>query len=290
MLDGYIAIERFFTKPINTIFMISLNSQYVRGVFCLLLFVCSFSMINAQDAEKTAAGLYNEGLALLKAKNYADGLGILEQALAKATTDGNEQVIGLSKKNGAMAAYNLGKSKLTAKANDEAAALFAKGMELNPEYSSNYIGAARAMDAKGDKTGALKAFLGAADKATASGNEKKVDEAYKRGKSVLTSMYNAKSYDQVVSLGKEFLAKSPNADVNYYVGKSLMATDGHADAVSFFDAALAANPSKKDRVIYAKAQSLEKLGKNADAVAAYKLITDEKYKANAAHKVSTLQK
>lgn len=269
--------------------MLKINTQHLRGVVCFVMLLLTLPLVQAQDAEKTAAGLYNEGLALLKAKNYADGLNILEQALTKAEADGNEKVIGLAKKNGAMAAYNLGNSKRKAKAYDEAAALYAKGQTMNPSYASNYIGAARVLDAKGDKEGALKAFLDAADKATAASSTKKADEAYKRGKSVLTSLYNAKEYAKVVSLGKNYLAKSQNADVNYYVGKSLMKTDGHADAVTHFDAALAANPSKKDRVIYAKAQSLEKLGKNADAVAAYKLITDEKYKANAAHKVSTLK-
>lgn len=270
--------------------MLKINTQYVRGVVCFVLLLLTLPLLQAQEAEKTAAGLYNEGLALLKAKNYADGLNILEQALTKAEADGNEKVIDLAKKNGAMAAYNLGNSKRKAKAYDEAAALYAKGQIMNPSYPSNYIGAARVMDAKGDKEGALKAYLDAADKASAANKTKKVDEAYKRGKSVLTSLYNEKAYAKVVSLGKEFLTKSQNADVNYYVGKSLMQTDGHADAVTHFDAALSANPAKKDRVIYAKAQSLEKLGKNADAVAAYKMITDEKYKANAAHKVTTLQK
>lgn len=270
--------------------MLRLNSRMLRSVVCLALSLFMFSFVNAQDAaEKTAAGLYNEGLALLKQKNYADGLVALEAALVKAEADGNEKVIELSKKNGAMAAYNLGNAKRAAKSLDEAAASYQKGITLNPSYPSNYIGSARVLVAKGDKAGAMDGFLAAADKANAVNDTKKSSEAIKRAKSILTELYNAKTYDQVITLGKVFLAKSPNPDVNYYVGKSMMATEAHADAVSFFDAAIAANPEKKDRVIYAKAQSLEKIGKNADAVAAYKMITDEKYKANATHKIAKLQ-
>ncbi len=269
--------------------MSRLNIGKLKLVFCFCLSLILFSNVQGQDAEKTAAGLYNEGLALLKAKNYGEGLVALEAALVKAEADGDEKVIGLAKKNGAMAAYNEGNAKRSAKAYDEAAALYQKGIALNPTYPSNYIGAARVLDAKGDKEGAMNAFLDAADKAKADDNAKKADEALKRGKSVLTDLYNSKSYDKVIALGKTYLAKAQNPDVNYYVGKSLMATDAHSDAVSYFDASLAANPSKKDRVIYAKAQSLEKIGKKADAVAAYKMITDEKYKANAAHKISSLQ-
>ena len=64
------------------------------------MIVIAFGMVFAMNAqEKTAAGLYNEGLALLKEKNYADGLVILEEALVKAEADENEKVIKLSKKN-----------------------------------------------------------------------------------------------------------------------------------------------------------------------------------------------
>ena len=85
-----------------------------------------------------------------------------------------------------------------------------------------------------------------------------------------------------------FLAKGANADVSYYVGKSMVANGNDAGAIAHFDSALGAIKDK-DKVNYAKAQSLEKLGKNAEAVAAYKLVTGEKYKAQVNHKVSTLK-
>lgn len=254
----------------------------------LILFIGSNGL--AQDAtEKTAAGLYNEGLALLKSKNYAEGLPILEQALAKAEADGNEQVAGLAKKNGAMAAYNLGNTKRTAKSYDEANALYTKGTTMNPGYSSNYIGLARVLAAQGKNTEAMDKYIEAADIAQAEDKPKKKSEAYKRAKSLISSSYNDKAYADVVSLSKTYLAKDNNADVMYYMAKSLMTQDKHSDAVTHLDKALTLSPEKKDRIIYAKAQSLEKLGKNADAVASYKLITDAKYKESADYKVKTLK-
>ena len=213
----------------------------------------------------------------------------MEAALALAQEDGNDKVIGLAKKNGALAAYNLGNSQRTAKAYDEALALYNKGIQMNPAYSSNYIGKARVEAENGSKTDAIASYMKAAEVATASGKDSKVEEAHKRAKSLITGAYNDKNNEEVVALGKAFLAGNNNSDVNYYVGKSLMNQENHADAVSYFDKALVGTPSKKDRIIYAKAQSLEKQGKNAEAVAAYKLITDEKYKANAVHKISTLK-
>lgn len=250
----------------------------------------SLSTINAQDAtEKTAASLYNSALELVKAKNYSEGLPLMEQALAKAQAEGNEQVLNLSKKNGAMAAYNLGNTKRKAKAYDEASDLYEKGMELNPAYSSNYIGMARVLSDKGMEEEAIAKFFEASEIAKVEGKSKKENEAYERAKSLVSTSYKSKAYDKVIALGKIYLDKKKNADVGYYVGKSLMAQNNNADAIPFLDDALAQSPEKKDRIIYAKGQALEAMGKNADAVAAYKLITDAKYKESADYKVKTLK-
>jgi len=259
-------------------------------ILCISGFLLLTSDVSAQDAaEKTAPSLYNEGLALLKAKNYAEGLPMLEQALEKAEAEGNEQVAGLAKKNGAMAAYNLGNKKRKAKAYDEASALFTKGTIMNPGYSSNYIGIARVLDAQGKKTEAMAKYIEAAGIAMAEEKPKKQKQAYKRAKALVSGSYNDKAYDDVISLGDTYLTKDDNADVRYYIAKSMMTQDKNDDAIAHLDKALTMSPKKKDRIIYAKAQTLEKMGKNADAVAAYKLITDEKYKESADYKVKTLK-
>jgi len=259
--------------------------------FTLLLFACCLALTTAtsQDDVKTAAGLYNDGLAKLKAKDYAAGLPLLEQALAKAKEDGNDKVIDLAQKNGAMAAYNLGNGKLKAKALTEAMTFFKKGSELNPKYSSNFIGLARVLLAENKASEAMTGFLQAADVAKAEEKPKKVSEAHKRAKSILTSAYNKKTYDAVVTLGKQFLAKNNNSDVNYYVGKSQMEQNNHSESIQYFDNALASNPENKDRIYFAKATALEKLNQNAQAIEVYKLITEEKYKKTADYKIETLK-
>lgn len=251
----------------------------------------SAASLFAQDAaaEKTAAGLYNDGLALLKQKDYEQGLAILEKALTKATADNNEKVIGLAKKNGAMAAYNLGNTKRTAKAYVDADKLYSRGIELNPLYSSNYIGKARVLDEQGKGSEAIAAYMTAAQKASAEGKTSKVSEAQKRAKSVVSGKYKAKAYADVISLGQQFLAGAKNDAVSYYVAKSLIETGKHSDALAHLDNAIAGTTGAKDKYYYTKATALEKLGKNADAVSAYKLITDEKYKKQADYKISTLK-
>lgn len=253
-----------------------------------LLALFAFSVSAQEAAAPTAAGIYNQGLAALKAKDYVKGFPMMEQALQLATESNNEKVIGLAKKNGAMAAYNLGMSKLKTKDFTGANELFNKGIGMSEAYSSNYIGIARALKDQGKYNEAMDAFFVGVDKAKAENKGKKAADAEKRAKGIVTSLYKAKKYADVVTMGQKFLAKATNADVSYYVGKSMVQNGDDAGAVGMFDSAL--NGIKDtDKVNYAKAQTLEKLGKNADAVAAYKLVTGEKYKAQVAHKVSTLK-
>ena len=113
-----------------------------------ILFSALFSMfmitgINAQEEAKTAASLYNEGLAKAKEKAYVESLELMEQAIAKATEDGNEQVIELAKKNGTRAAYGAGNTYRKAGDFDQALASFEKGIEYNPAYYTNYVGKAK---------------------------------------------------------------------------------------------------------------------------------------------------
>jgi len=257
------------------------------SVLCLVA-LFSISLVAQEAAAPTAAGVYNKALAAMKAKNYVEAFPMLEQALQLATESNNEKVIGLAKTNGAIAAYNYGKSKLTAKDYTGANEIFNKGIGMSDKYSSNYIGLARVLKGQGKYSEAIDAFFVGVDKAKGENKAKKAADAEKRAKSIITTVYKAKKHADVVSLGEKFLAKSKNPDVSYYVGKSMIANGNDEGALAHLDAAL--NGIKdSDKVNYAKAQTLEKLGRNADAVAAYKLVTGEKYKASVNHKVSTLK-
>lgn len=257
------------------------------SAFCLVA-LFSISLVAQEAAAPTAAGVYNKALAAMKAKNYLEAFPMMEQALQLATESENEKVIGLAKTNGAIAAYNVGKAKLKSKDWAGANEAFNKGIAMSDKYSSNHIGLARVLKGQGKYKEAMDAFFVGVDKAKAENKAKKAADAEKRAKSIVTSVYKAKKYADVVSLGEQFLAKAKNPDVSYYVGKSMIANGNDEGALAHLDAAL--NGIKDaDKVNYAKAQTLEKLGRNADAVAAYKLVAGEKYKAQVAHKVSTLK-
>lgn len=255
----------------------------------VLLFALFVGFNGFSQDEKTAASLYNEGLALLKAKDYAGGLPILEAALEKATADENEKIIGLAKKNGAIAASNLGNAKKKEGAIDEAIALYTKGIEWRPEYASNYRGLASATEAKGDVMGAIKQYITAGDKYTANEKAKNAAKLYKKARNMVGKIYQAKDYPKAIEAGKMFLGIRDNAEVAYYVCRANTESVADEEAITYADKAIALSGDNVDDKYYvAKAKAYEKMGKNTEAIEVYKLVTGEKYKAQAEGKIKLL--
>ena len=264
-------------------------STLIRKISVLVLgFVLISGTINAQE-EKSAAKLYNEGLAFLKAKDYAAGLPLLEQALEKATADGNEKVIKVSKKNGARAAYNLGNAKKKEGAHDEAIELYNKGIAWSPDYPANYKGLAAATEAKGEKLEAIKMYITAGDKTTEGGKAEKAAKLYKKAQNMVGKIYQGKDYESAITAGKAFLEMRDNAEVCYYVCRAITESTPTEEAITYADKAIELSGEEvNDKYYVAKAKAYEKLSKNADAIEAYKLVTGEKYKPQAEYKIKEL--
>lgn len=252
----------------------------------MMMLVLSIS-ISAQD--RTPAKAYNEGLTELKAKNYEAGLTLMEEALSLSEEGKDDKVIRLSKKNGAIAAYNLAKAKKEAGMMDEALALYEKGIEFNPDYVNNYSGKAVVLQGKDDKMGALKAFIMAGDAYP----EDKADRAakmYKRAQNIVGKMYTSKSYDEGIAAGKAFLEMRPNnAEVNYFVARCMIEKAQNDEALAHADSAITlAGDAPEDKYFIAKGMALENLGKSADAISAYKMVSGEKYKKQAEYRIQKL--
>ncbi len=260
--------------------------QLALTTICFLML--SVTMILAQ--EKTAAGLYNEGLALLKQKDYAGGLALMEQALEKAGPD-DEKVVTLAKKNGAVAAYNAANTLRKSGAHEDALAMYNKGIELNAMNSSNYEGIARTYEAQGKTTDAIKAYLEAANKGTEEGKADKAAKRAKKAQTMVGKLFVAKEYETAIAAGEAFLSlKDDAAEVHYYVSRSYAESGNAEKALEHASQAVTLSPEgTPDKYLYAQATQYEKLGKKAEAIAAYKLISGEKYKKQAEYKISELE-
>lgn len=262
-----------------------------KGTLLFFMTLGLLTNVSAQDA--TAASLYNKGLASLKAKDYETGYPQIEEALKAAEAEGNEKVVTLAKKNGAKAAYNLGAAKRKAKAYDEALTLFERGIELNPNYSSNYMGKAQALNGKGEKTAAVKAYIAAADLAEKSGKSERAVQLIKKAGSIVGKLYTGKDYAKAIEAGKAHLELKETHKVHYYLGQSFSKSKDNANAATHLAKAVemaeASGSAAPDKYYWAQGNVLEVTGKKADALAAYKKITGEKYKANADFKVKELE-
>lgn len=116
----------------------------------LLLFLGASVMLSAQE-EASAASLYNEALEKLKAKDYKAAYPLIQQSLEMADPENetDAKVIGLAKKNGAVATYRLGSTARKAKKYDVALTYFQQGIDWNPTNYTNVIGKSQALEGKG---------------------------------------------------------------------------------------------------------------------------------------------
>ena len=245
--------------------------------------------ITAQD--RTPAAAYNEGLAELKAKNYEAGLVSMEEALSLAVEGEDDKVIRLAKKNGSVAAYNVAKAKKEAGSLEEAIAMYQKGIDFNPENPSNYAGKASVIEATGDMVAAVEAYILTGD-AYAESKPDRAEKMYSRAQNIVGKLYLEEAYDEGIAAGNNYLAIKPeNAEVNYYISRCLIEKGQNEDALKHADQAITqavAGESDIDKYYIAKGLSLENLGRNAEAIVAYKKVTGEKYKKQAEYKIQKL--
>jgi len=272
--------------------MKNLPTNILRQWSVLFALVIGFSVTSTAQ-EASVASLYNKALASLKSKDYEAGYPQVEEALKAAEAEGNEKIIGLAKKNGAKAAYNLGSIRRKAKAYDEALTLFNRGIEMNPDYTANYMGVAQAMDGKGEKVAAIKGYLDAAAKYETGGKADRAAKLVKRATNIVGKLYTGKDYPAAVTAGRAHLELKETQGAHYYVAKALEKQKDNAGAVTHINKAVematASGKPVPDKYYWAQGNVLEATGDKAAAAAAYKKITGEKYKANADFKIKEIE-
>jgi len=125
----------------------------------------------AQEAE-TPASLYNQGLEFMKAKDYEKAFEFYKRALSIATPGEDDQVIGLSNKNGAIAAYYLGSKLSKADKNEEAMQVLQDGIKMNPDFYANYSSMGSILNDQDEVVKAVEAYLKAAEARMKTGRSK----------------------------------------------------------------------------------------------------------------------
>lgn len=260
----------------------------------LIFFLFMTFAATAQD-DASAASLYNDGLAKLKAKEWPAALELMEQALAAvdSTSETDMKVQSLAQRNGAIAAYYTGTSQRKEEKFEEAVASHDKGIAMNQNFYGNYVGRAMALDAKGDEVQAVTAFLKAAEMAEKSPkNADKAESFYNKAENYAGVAYGKKEYDKSIELAQAFLEMRETPDAYYFLAASQFKNGNASDALPSIDKAaeMAADMDDNGKYFMMKGEIHEALGQKADAISAYQQITSGKYLERAKYKIDQLNK
>ncbi len=264
----------------------------MKTIHTLLLLLLATSITLAQDAEATAAGTYNEGLAELKAKNYQVAFDKLMMAMELANPDdeNDAKVLRLAKGNGAIAAYYSGNALLKEEKFDEAKARFEKGIELNPKAYTCYYGIAKSYDDQDMIAEAVPAYLKAAEVAESANKADRAERYISRAGSIIGTSYAAENYEQAIAGGEAFLAAKEDKDVSYYMAKALIASGKPSDALAHAEkAAELGGAEDEGKFLLGHAEALEAVGNKSAAAAAYLKVPAGKYHDHAQYKAGQME-
>ncbi len=259
----------------------------------LLFLLMGFCLANAQEAAtETAAGLYNDGLAKLKAKEYPAAVELMTKAIEIADPTEDAKVVRLAKGNGAIGAYYVGSGLLKQEKFDEATASFEKGLAWNPKSYTCAYGIAKSFDEQDQTAKAVEAYLNAAEIATTAGKADRAEKYTKRAGNIVGLAYGDKKYDDAIAAGELFVLAQDDADVRYYIAKSLAAKGKPSDALEHANKAKELGGMEDEgKYQMLVAETLEATGNKSAAASAYKNVpASGKYAKVAKYKADELAK
>lgn len=257
----------------------------------LLVFLLAVSMVNAQDtATETAAGVYNDGLAALKSKDYAKAYDLMLKAIKIADPTEDAKVLKLAQGNGAFAAYYAGNDDAKAGKYEDAMMKYDKGIELSEKNYVNYYGKAKALDDQGMTADAVSAYIKAAEVATAGNKADRAEKYLGRVENMIAVSYGEEKYDDAVAAAEVFLASHESKEVSYYLAKSLVEKGMASDAVSHAEKAHELGGAEDEgKYIVGLAEVYEAAGNKVAAADTYSKVPQGKYYDHAQYKAGQLK-
>jgi Flp pilus assembly protein TadD len=257
----------------------------------LLVFLLAAGMLSAQEsATETAAGVYNDGLTALKAKEYSKALDLMVKAMEIADPEADAQVLKLAKQNGSIAAYYAGNDEIKEKNYEAAMMKFDKGIELNDKSYTNFYGKAKALDDEGKTAEAVEAYIKAADVATATGKGERAEKYLSRAENMIAVSYGDKKYDEAIAAGEAYLATHESMDVSYYLAKSMVEKGQASDAIAHAMKAHELGGDADDgKYVLGLAEVYEAAGNKSAAAETYGKVPKGKYYDHAQYKAGQIK-
>ena len=257
----------------------------------LWVFLLSAGMLTAQDAAtETAAGVYNDGLTALKAKEYSKAFDLMQKAMEIADPEADAQVLKLAKQNGSIAAYYAGNEEVKSKNYDAAMMKFDKGIELNAKSYTNFYGKAKALDDQGKTVEAVEAYIKAAEVATASNQAERAEKYLSRAANMIAVSYGDKKYDDAIAAGEAYLASHVSMEVSYYLAKAMVEKGQAEDALAHaMKAHELGGDAEEGKYVLALAEVYEAAGNKSAAAEAYGKVPKGKYYDHAQYKAGQMK-
>lgn len=260
------------------------------GVFAI--FGLFTNTLHAQEEEQqaSAASLYNDGLAKLKAKEYDAAYELMGQALesADSSSETDIKVMKLAKKNGAIAAYYVGTAARKSDDYEKALEAYQQGVDYNAGFYANYIGKAQAFEGLDMMAKAVGAYQSAGVICEKAGKADKAEKMNSKAENMVAVAWGDKDWALVKGMAAAYLEGGESADVHYYLSDALLNDGSKDEALMHAEKAIELTTEGADKYIMQKAEVLKSKGDTAGAVAAYKMITDSKYVERAKYEIGQL--
>lgn len=250
---------------------------------------------NIIDAAKKgmAAATLNMGTQLRNDKDFDGALNAYVKALEAGQEAESEKVVKIAKANGTRVAYVRGNELKKEEQYEKALETYNKGIGLDSSYYKNFLGHAQSLEELDQPIKAMKGYLKAGDICRADEDEEivaKGEKMYKKAANMVAVTWSDKDWDTVVEMANIFLEKQESADVHYYLGDALL-EKGMADK-ALMHAAKAMETGELDedtkgKYLMLKGGALEKQGKTAEAIEAYKMVSG-KYTESASYRIKEL--
>jgi tetratricopeptide (TPR) repeat protein len=245
----------------------------------------------AQNPDKDAAEKYNEGLTLLKDKNYEGALNTFLEAQDMAEKAGDEQTASKAENYAYRLFYNVGVGYVKEGDLEKALDYFQRGIDMEPSYYKNYKGRAIVYQREGDDAKAMEAFIETANIASESGELEERSKAIDQAEGFVAQAMQAEDYEKVIENGKLFLQFSETPMVHYYMSHAYNALGDYQNALAHADKALELDQgsrASKAKIHFEKAEAYRNSGQFDQAKAAYAEAAYGEFKQRAEYMIEEL--
>jgi tetratricopeptide (TPR) repeat protein len=253
--------------------------------------IAGVQSLEAQSANKDAAEKYNQGLALLKLKDYEGALTTFEETKTIAEAAGDKGTASKAENYVYRLCYNVGVGYIKSDDLDTALGHFEKGITISPTYYKNYKGRATVYKEQGNEAAAMEAFIKTADVASEAGELDERSKALKQAEGFVAKSLQAENYKKVIENGNVYLQFSETANVHYYMSHSYNELGDYQLALTHAEKALELDKgsrASKAKIHFEMGEAYKNIGQYQNAVQSYSEAAYGEFKQRSEHEMEMI--